>query len=264
MDEDYGYDAPRPVSLWRALPFDIEPFIAIGVIGALVGSVVLYVLIRGRANKEAAADPQLGLKFVLGLFRVLAYHLLLFGGVALLFGIIMKSGGVSKELIYRPALALVIPASILFGVHTWALTRTNQAEHPMPGRVLAGASLIISGVMGSLALFLVFQILFEKGASGNGGRFFWSLFLVYGTAWAVQAVRFYKRVQLEPLMATAPAQAFYPPPAAIAPPGIVPSPGVVVAAAPPVAPQVPLPAPMAAPLAPPGSAPGSTPGGTTL
>jgi hypothetical protein len=263
MDE-YGYDEPRSISLWRALDFlDLDDYLLPVLLGALLAAIVLYILLRVRAGRDGA-DPQLGWKFVLGYFRALAFHLLLLGGVALTFGIIMKSGGMDKEMIYRPALGFMLPAAILFGLHTWALTRTNYAEHPMVGRVLAGFSLIISGIAGSLALFVVFQLLFEKGASGNQGRFFWSLFLVYGTAWVVQAVRFAKRVQLDPLMA--PAQAFYPPPAMAmpvqTPPAGVPAvPGVPVA---PAAPQVPLPGPMSAPLAPPGIAPGSgTPGGGT-
>ncbi len=265
MDE-YGYDEPRDISLWRAISFlDLDDYLPFVLFGALVAAIVLYVLLRGRANREGVADPQLGLKFALGYFRALAFHVLLLGGVALVFGIIMKSQGMDKEMIYRPALAFMIPAGMLFGVHTWALGRTNQAEYAMVGRLLAGFSLILSGVIGSVALFVVFQLLFEKGASGNPGRFFWSLFLVYGTAWIVQAVRFAKRVQIDPLMAP-PVPAFYPPPPAVAmqAPLVAPQvPGAV--APPPAAPQVPLPGPMSTPLAPPGSAPGSgTPGGTTL
>jgi hypothetical protein len=266
MDEDYGYDAPREISLWRAISFlDLDDYLPFVLFGALVSAMVLYWLLRSRANREGIADPQLGWKFALGYFRVLAFHILLLGGVALVFGIIMKSQGLDKEMIYRPALGFMVPAGLLFGVHTWALTRTNQAEQPMVGRLLAGFSLIVSGVLGSLALFVVFQLLFEKGASGNQGRFFWSLFLVYGTAWVVQAVRFYKRVQIDPLLAP-PMPAFYPPPPAVAmqaPLAAPPVPGAPVA--PTAAPVVPLPGPMAAPLAPPGSAPGSgSPGGTTL
>ena len=266
MDE-YGYDEPREISLWRALSFlDLDDYLPFVLFGALLAAIVLYGLARSRANREGIADPQLGLKFALGYFRALAFHVLLLGGVALVFGIIMKSQGMDKEMVYRPALAFMIPAGMLFGVHTWALGRTNQSEQPMVGRLLAGFSLIVSGVLGSVALFVVFQLLFEKGASGNPGRFFWSLFLVYGTAWITQVVRFAKRVQIiDPLLAPVPA--FYPPPPAVAMQApLAPAPGVPGVAAPvPAAPQVPLPGPMSTPLAPPGSAPGAgTPGGTTL
>jgi len=169
----------------------------------------LYVVARWRDHRSATADPQLGLKFALHFFRTQSYQLLMFGTTMLIFSILGKDLGEHRDMIYRPAFGLLVPAGIVFGVMSVLLGKTNNDRVPQVGRLFNGYNLMVTGIIGFVAMVMLFEIFFQKGKSGNDGRMAWSAVLVYTTAWAVQGAMFGRAVLDAPLPYDAPP----PPPA---------------------------------------------------
>jgi len=249
-DDDYGYGS-RGMGLLRILSFTQDLLIPLAIV-MVVTPIVLYMVARSRANREPFPDSQLGVKFALAYFKTNAFHMMLAGTVMLLFSLLMKSS--DKSPVYRTAFGVIIPASLVYIAHVVALAKTNQHEFPTVGRLFAGWSLLISGVLGFGALMFVSQTMAQKDSAGEMGRFGWALFLVYGSAWTVQAVRFFRHstgVQVPLDLAYPPPPGAYPPP-----------PGVTVPAyavpASPFAPPPPVGAAAYAPPAPSPFAPGAS------
>ncbi len=149
---------------------------------------VLYVVARWRANKESAADPQLGIKVALGYFQVTALQVLLAGGAMLLYAVI--SSDEDKGTIYRAAFGLLVPGALVYGAHVSLLKMTNQDAFPAVRRMLAGYNLLITGLVGMASLVAAFEALFQKGSSHGFGRAAAAGVLVYGSAWATCGWRF--------------------------------------------------------------------------
>lgn len=277
-DDDYGYG--RSLGLLRLLDYGQVLLVPLA-IGMVLAPFVLYIIARQRAKSEPFPDGQLGLKFALSYFKTLAFHLLLWGLVIVVYAVLKKGNEKGTE--YRTGFGILVPAAVVYGIHLVAMTRTNQGEQPIVGRMFAGWSLVMSGLVGFVGLLLVSQTLFQKGSSGNAGRFMWSLFLVYGSAWVVQAARFRRSLfaapeaelpyyppppgayaggeaAIVPSYAAA-ASPFAPPPppgdAAYAPPG-APVPAAAPPDAGPAAPLPPAPVPPGSPFAP-ATASGPTP-----
>ena len=151
----------------------------------------LYLLARWRDRNSATPDTQLGFKFVLHLFRVIAYQLLLAGlffalGAALEWRIEMVP----------VALGLLVPAIIVFGVCAWILACTNEQSYPAVARLFAGYNLITTGVIGFVALVVLCQMLFQI-AFARHARMELPLFAfpaVYTTAWIIQGVLFGRKI----------------------------------------------------------------------
>lgn len=160
----------------------------------MMAPVVLYLVARWKQNREPAVDPQLGIKFALCFFRQLGYQTMLVAGFMVLYGMTGKMFSGNRDLILRPAFGLLIPGGIVWGVHNLGLQRTNRIQFPGVERLFAGYNLLSTGLIGFVALILVFQTLFAKGSSGDGGRMAWSLALVYTSAWVTQGVIFLNRV----------------------------------------------------------------------
>jgi hypothetical protein len=161
---------------------------------SMMSPVIMYVIARWRQNRDQVQDPQLGIKFALGFFRQLGYTFMLLGGFVVVFGIIGKNLGGARGDIMRPAFGLLIPGLIVWGVHNLALQRTNRIQFATVERLWAGYNLLSTGLIGFIALIMIFQSLFAKGDTGNFGRMAWALGLVYISAWAVQGVFFLNRV----------------------------------------------------------------------
>lgn len=159
----------------------------------VIGPLVLYPVARWRAHREPVADPQLGAKVAVDYFKMLAFQLLLLGGVVLLWTIIRKSSADKGEL-YRVAFGFLVPGGLVFGVHTAMLRRTNDDYFPAVRRLFSGYNLLVTGLVGFAALVLGCQALFAKGSSGDVGRMFLAAVLVYGGAWAGTAVQFARTV----------------------------------------------------------------------
>jgi hypothetical protein len=183
--DDYD-DGPSPFGMMGMMGM-AAPMMAMMFAAGFAWFVLIYVIARWRNNRAPMPDPQLGLKFALHLFRFHGYQLLLMGGTMLLFTVLMKSerGSVRGD-IFRPAAAFLVAGGIVFGVHTLMLTKTNQDQYGLMGRLFAGVNLVITGLIGFVGLIFALQVLFAKGEGGNVARVAWSIVLVYCTAWGVQ------------------------------------------------------------------------------
>jgi hypothetical protein len=190
--DDYGIS---PVSMVRML----GPVFVIGpvVIWLLLsGPFVLYPLARWR-QREAGADPQLGLKTAFHYFAMLAFQIGLFGAAIVLYTLFSKMGSSERGDAYRLGFGFIVPAVILFAFHAGLLKRTNMGHFPIVSRLFLGYNLVITGLLGLVAFVMVFQALFTKGSSGDFGRFAGAALIVYGGAWATCGIRFGKLVLVD-------------------------------------------------------------------
>ena len=155
-----------------------------GFLFPLIGiPIVLYVLARWRAARDAMPDSQIGLKFALHYFGSIGLQLALLGAALLLFTII-SPGSTAKGEGYRAALALMVPAGLVLGAHYALLPRTNDLMFPNVRRLFAGYNLLVVGLVGLIALVFGFQALFAKGNTGVGHAALATV-LVYCTAWGL-------------------------------------------------------------------------------
>jgi hypothetical protein len=159
----------------------------------VIGPLVIYPLARWKLNREQSIDNQLGVKVALHYFRMASFQLLLAGGVMLVYAVIGK--GSDKGDLYRIAFGFLVPAGIVFGVHSVLVGRTNDASHPGVHRLFMGYNLLVVGLFGFAELVAGFQILFSKSSgSGDVGRLFFAAVLVYCGAWAACGIQFARRV----------------------------------------------------------------------
>ncbi|MBL8625048.1 MAG: hypothetical protein JNK64_27310 [Myxococcales bacterium] len=186
--DDYG-GGPSPLRMFNLFSM-LAPMAGMVLFASLWGVAILYVIARWRHHRSGVVDGQLGLKFVLHLFRLHGYQLLLLGGFMLLYSILAKGNSDMRSPIWRAAMGFLTAGGVVFGAHTVLLMKTNQAEQPLMGRMYSGLSLLITGLIAMTGLVLGTQALFAKGDMGNEGRGFWSLVFVYGTAWVVQGAVF--------------------------------------------------------------------------
>ncbi|MEZ4400184.1 MAG: hypothetical protein R3B06_09205 [Kofleriaceae bacterium] len=217
-------DFDSPFGMMRLFGMLVPAMVMLLVI-SLWGVIILYVVARWRHHRAGTRDPQLGLKFALHLFRFHGYQLLLMGGLLLLYAFLLKGNSAERSPVWRSALGLFTSGGIVFGLHTVWLAKTNDELAPLVGRLFRGMSLVLTGLIGFIALVAACQLLFAKGSSGDGGRLVWSALLIYGTAWGVQGVVFARAA-----MTSAEPDAAVPP-------------------APPSPPSPPVPEPMRQPLA---------------
>ena len=189
MDE-YGVS---PLMMLRLL----SPLLVIGPIVLwflIAGPFVLYLVARWRAHREPVVDPQLGLKTALHYFGMIGFQLALFGAMIVVWMIVTKEATSDRGSFLRVAFGFLIPALIIYGVHASLLKRTNQHQFMGVTRLFQGYNLLVTGLVGVTAFFLVFQALFTKGSSGEMGRISAAMFVVYGAAWAACGVSFARTV----------------------------------------------------------------------
>jgi hypothetical protein len=187
----------------------------------VIGPLVLYPIARWRAGRDAAFDPQLGIKVALHYFRTLALHTLLLGVVLLIWTIISRGG--DKSASYRTAFGFIVPGALVFGVHVRLLARTNDSMFIGVRRLFTGYNLVTTGLLGFTAVVLAFEALFAKGSSGDTGRLFLAAMLVYGPAWAAQGVLLGRLVLAPPAeVPYAAAPPATPQPTPVATPGLPP------------------------------------------
>jgi hypothetical protein len=154
----------------------------------LFGPLVIYPIARWKAQRDAYVDTQIGLKVAVHHFRMIALQLLLLGGTLLLFALISKSAG--KSSIYRAAFGFLVPGAIVFVAHGALVSRTNDAHFPSVRRLFLGYNLLVTGLIGFIALVIGCQMLFAKGSAGDEGRLALAGVFVYGGAWAASAALF--------------------------------------------------------------------------
>jgi hypothetical protein len=187
----------------------------------VIGPLVLYPLARWKAHREPHVDTQLGLKVALHYFRMIAFQLLLLGALVIIWTVIRKGDG--KGDFYRVGFGLLLPAGLVFGGHVMLLMRTNDHAFASVRRLFFGYNLLVTGLLGLVALVLAFQALFAKGSSGDEGRLCYAAVLVYGGAWAGCAWHFIWMIDMG--SSAAPPQAMMQPPSAHAAGG-APGPGL--------------------------------------
>jgi hypothetical protein len=154
----------------------------------VIGPMFVYPIARWKSHREGGMDTQLGLKVVLHYFRMLGFQLLLGGILIVLWTVISK--GSDKGDLYRAGFGFIVPAGILYGVHLALLQRSNDAQYPIVRRLFLGYNLLVTGLLGAVALVVACQALFAKGSSGNEGRLFFAGVLVYCGAWAGCGIQF--------------------------------------------------------------------------
>jgi hypothetical protein len=162
----------------------------------VIGPLLVYPLARWKASREGVSDGQLGLKVALHYFKMLALQVMLFGGLILLWTIIVKGGGKSES--YRAAFGFLVPAGVVFAVHHWFIRHTNDESFPIVRRLYLGYTLLITGFVGFAFLVGAAQVIFAKGSTGDSGRLFVAGMLVYGGAWIGFAMQFSRLVFGDP------------------------------------------------------------------
>lgn len=154
----------------------------------VIGPLLVYPIARWKLHKEQLVDPQLGMKIALHYFKMLALQTVLLGAVVLVWTVISKGG--SKGDAYRAAFGFLVPGGIVLGLHGVMLKRTNDDQLVHVRRLFLGYNLIITGLVGFVALVLGCQVLFAKGSAGNDGRLVLAGVLVYGGAWVALGMQF--------------------------------------------------------------------------
>jgi hypothetical protein len=213
---DYGMSPWQVMQMAGPMMFVVPMLLWLVVIGPLV----LYPIARWKLHREGATDNQLGLKTAMHYFRMVAFQLLLAGGVMLVYAVIGK--GSDKGDLYRVAFGFLVPAGIVFGVHTMLVARTNDLQYSGVHRLFMGYNLLVVGLLGFVALVMGFQALFAKGNVGDIGRLLFAAVLVYCGAWAACGIQFARRVLGGPGVSGTPDHVVMPP-AAVPPPPAGPS-----------------------------------------
>ena len=143
---DYG-DGPSPMRMFGLLGM-LAPMVGMLLFASLWGVVILYVIARWRYHRAGIVDNQLGLKFVLHMFRLHGYQLVLLGAFLMLYSILAKGNSDMRSPIWRAALGFLTAGGVVFGAHT-----ANMAENGLPGeryrgylleRAKGGAAMIVS------------------------------------------------------------------------------------------------------------------------
>lgn len=158
-----------------------------------LGPLLVYPVARWKAAKDPGRDDQIGIKFLLHYFKLLAFHVVLLGAVTVVFTVLSKDK-TGKGDAYRAGLSFLVSGGLVLGAHFALLARTNDRVFPTVRRLFAGYNVLLTGLVGFVALVLGFRALFAKGSSGNEGRLFFAMILVYGGAWAALGIQFARLV----------------------------------------------------------------------
>lgn len=186
MDDDFE----SSMFMMRMLGGPLAAMMAVLITMTVTAPILLYVIARWRAHREPEVDKQLGVKFALHYFSLSAFHLALGGLAMLVYTMLSKMPSEFKGTPIRMAFGLIVPAALVLGAHMSLMRKTNDAEVTGVRRLFLGYNLIVTGLIGFVALIIAFQALFMKGSSGEMGRVAGALVLVYGTAWAAVGWRF--------------------------------------------------------------------------
>jgi hypothetical protein len=167
---------------------------------AVFAPLVLYLIVRWRASREAVPDPQLGIKLVLYYFASLAFQLAVAGFVLLVFSLIKPSSdslwpdGDSRGGVFRMAFGMIVPAALVLGAELVLIPRTNDAQHPGVRRLFVAINLMLAGLAAFAALVLAFQVLFANGSAGGLGHLAASATILYGAATGLLGWRYHAMV----------------------------------------------------------------------
>ena len=187
------YRAGMDLFLFRTIaPMAIAIVFLIAVL--LCAPLVLYVIARWRAAREATPDTQLGLKFALHYFAMSAFQLALAGGALLIYMLISPGPADKGSGGYRVAIGLLVPAGAVLAAHVALLRRTNDDAFPGVRRLFWGYNMLVTGIIAFFALVLGFQALFAKGSTHGLGHMAGAMVVVYGAAWAIVGFKYAQQV----------------------------------------------------------------------
>ncbi|HEY5951952.1 MAG TPA: hypothetical protein VIV40_40930 [Kofleriaceae bacterium] len=184
--------------------YGVSPFEMLELIGPLVvigplliwmlvfGPLLLYPIARWKAHRAQLGDTQLGVKFALHFFALIAFQLVLFALAMVIYTLFSKSE--FKGELYRAGFGFLIPSAGVLATHYVLLKRTNQDQFPDMRRLFLGYNLILTGLLGFATLLYAFQIFFKKGSAGDDGRFAIASVLVYVGAWVACGVQYARLV----------------------------------------------------------------------
>jgi hypothetical protein len=209
MDNDFD----SSLMLWRMLAGPATAFFTSFIMFTVTAPLVMYVVARWRAHREPVADPQLGLKFALHYFMLVALQVLL-GGAALLIFTLLQETGSDRSTYIRAALGLMTPAAVVLVAQLVLLARTNDAVMTGVRRLFLGYNLLSTGLLGFVGLILGSEVLFSKDGADAAGHAAIGMIIVYCGAWAVLAWRFGSLVLGGPKAAA--------PPMMMTPPAVMP------------------------------------------
>lgn len=207
MGNEYGVSPLMMLEILSPL-FVVVPFV---MSLWITGPLLLYPIARWKAHREGVNDPQLGLKVALHFFALLAFQLVLLAAVMLIFTLFSRESASEKGAMYRAGFALIIPAGAVLGAHLVLLQRTNQDQYPGVRRLFLGYNVLVTGLIGLVALIVTFQVFFRKGSAGEAGRLGIASVLVYVGAWAACGIQFGRLVFGDAGSAAPPSNVVMPP-----------------------------------------------------
>lgn len=154
----------------------------LGVFGtAIAGSpIILYVIARWRAARDPALDPQLGYKFALHYFAMLALHALLGGSAVALHALL--AGGSDRNLELRIAAGVMLPSAALLGGAIAMLSMTTDRLLPSVRRLFVGYNLLVAGIVAFVGCVMACEVLLSPGGGDGLGYVAGSIACVYGAA----------------------------------------------------------------------------------
>ena len=183
MGSDYG------ISPFQVLQI-LGPSLVVGpllVWFLVLGPLLIYPIARWKQYREQSVDPQLGLKVALHFFALVAFQIALFAGFFILYTVLSKLDGKGDG--FRMGFSLLVPSGIVLGVHLALLARTNQVAFPTVRRLFLGYNLLVTGLLGFLALIAAFYFLLRRGSGGDDARLAIAATLIYVSAWAALGVQ---------------------------------------------------------------------------
>ena len=131
----------------------------VGVFGVF-GFFGIYVFGHVAAARTGKRDPNLGMKVLLTFLLTVAFQAAFNGLVAILVGAIMGANvKAALAIMLAGVVAMIAPGLLYMGPR-------KTGSYPV-GRKALGLNAAISGLLATVAIFAIFQMLFAKGVSGK-------------------------------------------------------------------------------------------------
>jgi hypothetical protein len=149
----------------------------------VMSPIVLYVMARWRSHREPAPDTQLGLKFALHYFAMLATQLVLAAIALALYAVLSGTPTESKGTALRLAFGLLLPSAVVLGIQIGALRFTNDALVPGVRRLFIGYNMLTTGIVAFGGLIMGCEVVLAKDGGDGLGYVAAAIGLVYCGAW---------------------------------------------------------------------------------
>lgn len=185
--------------MFEMLGFAAAGWVIAPVIGVLFWvPAMIYVVARWRTYREGTGDAQLGLKVVMSLFKIVSYQMALAGLCLLVYALMSDAPDDTQETVLRTAGGLLVPSLLVYMIHFYAYNRTNHREIPTVDRLFGGVNLLVTGLIGFVALIVACQLAFHEKTDAEQARLAWSIVITYSLAWLGQGLLFARLATLPP------------------------------------------------------------------